>query len=54
MIPVFVNLSPSHLEKAMSTITKHIVLVLIAFAVGAVIATKWPGKIPFVGMVAGQ
>lgn len=37
----------------MGTIAKHTVLILIAFAVGAFIATKFPGKIPFLSTVAG-
>lgn len=38
----------------MASIAKHAVLILVAFIIGAVIATKFPGKIPFLSSVAGS
>ena len=38
----------------MSTITKHIVLIVVALAVGMFVAAKWGSKIPFLSSVGGQ
>lgn len=38
----------------MSKFLPHLVLIAIAFVVGAFVATKFPGKIPFLSSVAGS